>query len=72
MNTEPNRFMRRPEVLAMLGVSDSTLYAMIRARKFPPSCKIGERAVGWSHRAVMDWITAKASEIGMGNAPHRS
>jgi prophage regulatory protein len=62
MNTEPNRFMRRPEVLAMLGVSSSTLYALIRARKFPPAVGIGDRAVAWSRRAVLEWADRKIAE----------
>lgn len=62
MSTEPDRFMRRPEVLAMVGVSDSTLYAMIRARKFPPAVGVGDRCVAWSRRAVVEWMARKVAQ----------
>lgn len=62
MTNEPDRFMRRPEVLAMVGVSDSTLYALIRARKFPPAVGIGDRCVAWSRRAVVEWMERKVSQ----------
>jgi prophage regulatory protein len=62
MSNEPDRFMRRPEVLAMVGVSDSTLYAMIRARKFPPAIGIGDRCVAWSRRAVLEWMERKVRQ----------
>lgn len=63
MSNEPDRFMRRPEVLGLLGVSDSTLYAMIRARKFPPAVGIGDRCVAWSRRAVTEWMERKVREV---------
>lgn len=62
MTNEPDRFMRRPEVLAMVGVSDSTLYAMIRKRKFPPAVGIGDRCVAWSRRAVTEWMARKVEQ----------
>lgn len=56
-----DRFMRRPEVLAMLQVSESTLYAMIRQHKFPPGIGIADRCVGWSRQRVMDWMQNKVN-----------
>jgi prophage regulatory protein len=62
MSNEPDRFMRRPEVLELVGVSDSTLYSMIRARKFPPAIGIGDRCVAWSRRAVLEWMERKVRQ----------
>lgn len=62
MSNEPDRFMRRPEVTAMLGVSDSTLYSMIRQRKFPPAVGVGDRCVAWSRRAVTEWMARKVEQ----------
>ncbi|WP_157618040.1 AlpA family phage regulatory protein [Rhodanobacter sp. 115] len=59
---EPDRFMRRPEVLELVGVSDSTLYSMIRAHKFPPAIGIGDRCVAWSRRAVLEWMERKVRQ----------
>lgn len=56
-----DRFMRRPEVLNMLQVSESTLYAMIRERRFPPGIGIGDRCVGWSRQRVTEWMQNKVN-----------
>jgi len=55
-----DRLIRRPEVRAQTGLSDSGLDREVHAGRFPrpvsltpdPRC----RAVGWSERAVQAWV----------------
>lgn len=55
------RFCRKPEVLARVGVSDSTLWRMERDGKFPKRRTIGAGVAGWLSNEIDDWF-AKLEE----------
>jgi prophage regulatory protein len=48
--------LRRPEVQKITGLSRSHLYLLIQQGNFPSPVKLGERAVGWRHSDVQEWI----------------
>ena len=48
-------FLRRRQVLAMIGLSATALYRRIAERTFPPPFKVGEGAARWSLREVVEW-----------------
>ena len=56
-----SRFLRLPEVLALLGVTESTIYRWEREGTFPKRVKIGPRAVGWDAREVERWQEDRAA-----------
>jgi len=56
--------MRLPEVLAVTGLSKSTVYSMAKAGTFPNPVKLGARAVAWPSHLVQQWL---ADRVG-GNA----
>ena len=49
-------FIRRKSLEAKLGLSCSTIYAMMAAGKFPRPVKLGRRAVGWREQDIVDWL----------------
>lgn len=49
-------FIRRKALEAKLGLSCSTIYAMMAAGKFPRPVKLGRRAVGWREQDIVDWL----------------
>lgn len=51
-----DRFLRRPEVEILTGLSRSTIYLMISNGEFPKPVRIGRRAVAWRESAVRAWI----------------
>lgn len=51
-----NRIIRRSEVLARIGLSSSTMYAMIAEGKFPKPMRLGKRAVGWKENDLDAWL----------------
>lgn len=51
-----DRILRRPEVLARIGLSTSSLYEMMAQGRFPRPMRIGRRAVGWKASVVDAWI----------------
>ena len=57
-----NRIYRRPDVENLVGLSRSTLYAMMAEGTFPKPVKLGKRAVGWHERDVLAWIQSRSVE----------
>jgi len=59
----PDRILRRPQVKAITGLTDSVLDREIKAGRFPAPFKLlpdpRARAVGWSERAVQAWIAER-------------
>lgn len=53
--------MRLPAVVAAVGYSRSTLYALIKQQKFPAPRKLaGGGAVAWRASDVQAWIQSQA------------
>ena len=52
--------MRRPEVERMVGLSRSSIYAMMAAGAFPRPILIGKRAVRWQAATIVAWINERA------------
>ena len=45
--TTPDRFLRRRDMLATVGIPQSTVYLMMSRGEFPRSYQITRRLVGW-------------------------
>ena len=56
------RIYRRPDVEKLVGLSRSTLYAMMAEGSFPKPVKLGKRAVGWREADVLDWLESRHVE----------
>jgi prophage regulatory protein len=50
------RYLRIAEVEQLVGLSKSTIYAMIAEGQFPPQVHIGKRAVRWLSLDIEAWI----------------
>lgn len=53
------QFIKLPEVMALTGLSRSTIYLYMEKKCFPKSIKIGLRAVAWRKDDVELWIKQK-------------
>ena len=60
---EVDRIIRLPEVLAMTGVSESTITRWERGGEFPCRLRIGARSVGWRLSQVSRWIVSRNAAI---------
>jgi len=58
------KIYRRRNVEHLVGLSRSTIYAMMAAGTFPKPIKLGKRAVGWRESDVLDWVASRTSETG--------
>jgi len=57
-----DKIYRRPDVESLVGLSRSTIYAMIADGTFPKPIKLGKRAVGWRHSDVLTWLQSRTCE----------
>jgi prophage regulatory protein len=53
---DDRRLIRLKEVLAICGISRSTVYAAIKKGQFPAPIKVGERSTAWIKGEVMEWV----------------
>jgi prophage regulatory protein len=59
---EPNDVViRLPQVMELLGLSRSSIYAMVAAGRLPAPIAIGLRARGWLKSEVTDFIRQRAA-----------
>jgi prophage regulatory protein len=56
---ELDPYLRLPAVKAATGLSERTLYRMVKAGDFPSPKKLGPNAVGWPQSAVKDWNASR-------------
>jgi prophage regulatory protein len=63
-NTEiqEDQFIRKPELLKLVGLSKSHQTRLEKSGDFPQRIKLGERCVGWSLREVRRWMDAVKQE----------
>ncbi len=57
-----DKIYRRPDVESLVGLSRSTIYAMIADGTFPKPIKLGKRAVGWRQSDVLNWLESRSNE----------
>ncbi len=58
-NINSDRYLRLPEVLALVGVSWRTVLRWERQGCFPKRYKIGPRIVAWKESEIRQWIAGQ-------------
>ena len=58
-----NEILRKPRVLAIIGIGNTSLYAAIKRGDFPAPVKLGVRAVGWRRSDVENWLASRQTKI---------
>lgn len=59
-----NKILRLREVLALIGVSKTTMYRWIGANQFPKPINLSSSSVGWLEADIEDWIQSKIEARG--------
>ena len=49
-------YLRRKQIEAKIGLSCSTIYAMMARGDFPKPIKLGRRAVAWRSEDIEEWL----------------
>ncbi len=71
-----DRFIRIAEVIKIVGLSQSTIYSMVKRGEFPRQVAVTSRLVGWPESAVLQWVQdriaksnpAQQAELGEGQS----
>jgi prophage regulatory protein len=58
-----NEILRKPRVLAIIGLGNTSLYAAIKRGDFPAPVKLGARAVGWRRSDIENWLASRETKI---------
>ena len=56
------QILRLKDVIAMTGLSRSTIYLRMEQDKFPQQINLGSRAVGWISSEIKEWIEERIKE----------
>ena len=57
-----HHILRLKDVIAMTGLSRSTIYLRMEQDKFPQQINLGSRAVGWISSEIKEWIEERIKE----------
>ena len=57
-----HQIIRLKDVIALTGLSRSTIYLRMVHGKFPKKINLGSRAVGWINSEVNEWIEERIRE----------
>ena len=52
--------LRKPAVLATTGLSNTTIWRLMRAGKFPRSVQLTEHTVGWFADEIAAWLESRS------------
>ena len=51
--------LRKPRVLAAIGMGNTWLHEAVKRGEFPAPMKLGARAVGWKRSDVEHWLASR-------------
>ncbi len=60
-SSQPDRFLRLPDVQSTVGLRRAMIYRAIAEGRFPRPSKLG-RISAWSENEVLAWIEARKAE----------
>ena len=58
-----NEILRKPRVLALIGIGNTSLYEAIKREDFPAPVKLGVRAVGWRRSDIENWLASRETKV---------
>ncbi|MDG1377750.1 MAG: AlpA family phage regulatory protein [Yoonia sp.] len=58
-----NEILRKPRVLALIGIGNTSLHAAIKRGDFPAPVKLGVRAVGWRRSDIENWLDSRETKV---------
>jgi prophage regulatory protein len=62
MEKTKERVIRKPELLAIIGLSDPTIWRMEKEGKFPKRLRLGGNSCGWLESEIHGWLDERAAE----------
>lgn len=62
---EIDRILTKRTVVALTSLSATTIWRLVQKSDFPPPSRISPGRVGWSERAVREWMAQRTSIGGL-------
>ena len=59
--TKP-RLIKLPQVIDVVTLSRSQVYALVAKKEFPAPIKLGKRSTAWLESEVHEWIETRTAE----------
>ncbi|MBN2644618.1 MAG: AlpA family phage regulatory protein [Desulfuromonadaceae bacterium] len=59
--TPQDRLLRMPQLLEIVPLGKSTIWAYVRQRKFPAPVKISSRCTVWKESEIQAWLAQLAA-----------
>ena len=56
------RILRKPELLALVGLSDPTIWRLEKLGKFPKRIRLGSNSCGWVSSEILTWLEERMAE----------
>jgi len=56
-----SKVLKINEVVELTSLPRSTVYFLIKKRKFPKPIRLSDRRVGWLYRDIVEWLNKKKS-----------
>lgn len=56
------RFIKRPEVISITGLSCTEIYRRIAAGAFPKQITLGPKSVAWVEAEILSWCEERIAE----------
>ena len=53
------KFLKKSELINLVGLSYSTIWRLIRANQFPAAIQLSDRRVGWDEEKVYEWMSTR-------------
>lgn len=53
------KFLKLQAVMALTGLSRSSIYLAINQKSFPPQIPLGVRSVVWDEREILNWMESR-------------
>ncbi len=57
------KILRKPEVRQKTGLSDSTIWRLEKAGKFPQRVQLSSNAVGWYEHEIDAWLEQRERQV---------
>jgi prophage regulatory protein len=55
----PIKILRKPTVVERVGLSGTTIWRLVRDKKFPAPVELSSNAVGWRESDVEAWLGSR-------------
>ena len=56
---KPDPMLRPSEVMALTGLSRTTIWRRVRDGAFPPPTELGVNSIGWPNSVISDWLSKR-------------